>query len=67
MLSQVKLPLMLHCWAPCSAPQFTGYWGTENVDAVMGTAQDILKAHPDQMVDAKSHFGKNKELALAAV
>lgn len=64
-LSQAKQPVVLHWLGDMFDPALAGYWGTKDVDAAMGTALDIIAAHPDKVDGIKiSLLDKDKEIAM---
>ena len=64
-LSQAKLPVVLHWLGDMFDPALAGYWGSKDVDAAMTTALGIINAHPDKVDGIKiSLLDKDKEIAM---
>ena len=64
-LSQAKLPVVLHWLGDMFDPALAGYWGSKDVDAAMATALGIINAHPDKVDGIKiSLLDKEKEINM---
>ena len=64
-LSQSKLPVVLHWLGDIFDPALAGYWGSKDVDAAMATALGIINAHPNKVDGIKiSLLDKDKEIAM---
>jgi hypothetical protein len=64
-LSQAAQPVILHWLGDMFDPALAGYWGTQDVDAAMGTALGIIAAHASKVDGIKiSLLDKDKEIAM---
>ncbi len=64
-LSQAKQPVVLHWLGDMFDPALKGYWGSNDVDAAMNTALNVINAHPDKVDGIKiSLLDKDKEIAM---
>lgn len=64
-LSQARQPVVLHWLGDMFDPALAGYWGTADADAAMGTALDVIAAHPERVDGIKiSLLDKDKEIAM---
>lgn len=64
-LSQAQEPVILHWLGDMFDPALQGYWGSDDVDAAMRTALDVIAAHPDKVDGIKiSLLDKDKEIAM---
>jgi Protein of unknown function (DUF993) len=64
-LSQAKQPVVLHWLGDMFDPALKGYWGSNDVDAAMNTALNVINAHPGKVDGIKiSLLDKDKEIAM---
>ena len=64
-LSQAKQPVVLHWLGDMFDPALKGYWGSNDVDAAMDTALNVINAHPGKVDGIKiSLLNKGKEIAM---
>jgi len=64
-LRQARQPVVLHWLGDMFDPALAGYWGTQNLDAAMNTALDVIAAHPHKVDGIKiSLLDKDKEIAM---
>jgi hypothetical protein len=64
-LSQAREPVILHWLGDMFDPALKGYWGSDDVDAAMGTALGIIQAHASKVDGIKiSLLDKDKEIAM---
>jgi Protein of unknown function (DUF993) len=64
-LSQARAPVILHWLGDMFDPALKGYWGSDDVDAAMQTALNVINAHPGKVDGIKiSLLNKDKEIAM---
>jgi hypothetical protein len=64
-LSQAKEPVVLHWLGDMFDPALAGYWGSQDVDAAMQTALDVIAANAGKVDGIKiSLLDKDKEIAM---
>jgi hypothetical protein len=64
-LSHAAQPVILHWLGDMFDPALAGYWGTQDVDAAMGTALGIIAAHASKVDGIKiSLLDKDKEIGM---
>lgn len=64
-LSQAKQPVVLHWLGDMFDPALKGYWGSNDVDAAMNTALNVINTHPNKVDGIKiSLLDKGKEIAM---
>jgi hypothetical protein len=64
-LSQVKEPVIIHWLGDMFDPALAGYWGTDNLEAAMDVAVEIINAHAAKVDGVKiSLLDKDKEIAM---
>ena len=65
LLTQAKEPVIIHWLGDMFDPALSGYWGSRDLDAAMGTAVDILNANAAKVDGVKiSLLDKDKEIAM---
>ena len=64
-LSQARQPVILHWLGDMFDPALKGYWGSDDSDAAMNTAIDIINANPGKVDGIKiSLLSKDNEIAM---
>jgi hypothetical protein len=64
-LSQVRKPVIIHWLGDMFDPALAGYWGTNDLEAAMDTAVDIINRNASKVDGVKiSLLDKDKEIAM---
>jgi hypothetical protein len=64
-LSQARLPVIIHWLGDMFDPALAGYWGTRDLDAAMDTAVGVINANAAKIDGVKvSLLDKDKEIAM---
>jgi hypothetical protein len=64
-LSQAREPVVLHWLGEAFDPALQGYWGSTDTAAAMGTAIEVINAHPDKVDGIKiSLLDKHEEIRM---